>query len=252
MKISDGIFSVGAIDWDLKTFHGYSTPYGTTYNSYLIKGEKNILVDTVKHYCADEFISNISKVLPVDRIDYVICNHAEMDHSGLINYILSRSNATLICSSKCKNNLQKHFHKDYQKIINVEHGQELKIGNNTFKFFHTPMVHWPESMATYLIERKILFPNDAFGQHICFSERFSDEVEETILLNNAQKFYANLVVNSSLMYNNKMKELADLDLVSKVKMIAPSHGQIFKDPSLIINKYNEWANGVCKDKVTLI
>ncbi|HON06357.1 MAG TPA: FprA family A-type flavoprotein [Candidatus Ratteibacteria bacterium] len=240
MKISDGIFSVGAIDWDLKTFHGYSTPYGTTYNAYLIKGEKNILIDTVKHYCADEFISNISKVLPVDRIDYVICNHAEMDHSGLINYILSMSNATLICSSKCKDNLQKHFHKDYQKIINVEHGQELKIGNNTFKFFHTPMVHWPESMATYLIERKILFPNDAFGQHIANSKLYVDEIGLEIVLREAQKYYANIVNPYGNAVQKVLEALNDLP----VEIIAPSHGMIWRrkqDIEKIIQKYSMWA-----------
>ena len=134
------------------------------------------------------------------------------------------------------NGLKNHLPslKDYDFNV-VGTGDSLDLGGKTLAFVNAPMLHWPDSMFTFLVEDGILFSNDAFGQHICFSERFSDEVEETILLNNAQKFYANLVVNSSLMYNNKMKELADLDLVSKVKMIAPSHGQIFKDPSLIIN-----------------
>ncbi len=240
MEILNGVFSVGAVDWDLKTFHGYSTPYGTTYNSYLITGEKNILIDTVKEYCADEFFGKISRVFPVDRIDYVICNHAEKDHSGLVNHILTKSNAVLICSPKCRDNLQKHFHTDYPKVITVENGQHLQIGNHTFRFFHMPMVHWPESMATYLVEKKILFPNDAFGQHFADSKLFVDQVGIEIILREAQKYYANIVNPYGNSVQKVLTALKDLP----VEIIAPSHGMIWRrkqDIERIIEKYSTWA-----------
>lgn len=251
MEIMDGVFSVGAIDWDLKTFHGYSTPYGTTYNSYLIRGEKNVLIDTVKKYCVDEFINKISKLVPIDKIDYVICNHAEMDHSGLVNYILEKSNATLICSQKGRDNLQKHFHASYSKIITVEHGQSIQIGNNTFQFFHMPMVHWPESMATYLVEKKILFPNDAFGQHIADSRLFADKVGIEIILREAQKYYAN-IVNP---YGSAVQKVLEALKTLPVEIIAPSHGMIWRrkqDIEKIIEKYSIWAANIPGDEIIIV
>lgn len=257
-KITDGVYWVGVLDWDLRDYHGYSLD-GTTYNCYLVFGEDKVaLIDNVYPGTSAQLWGRVKDAFQQEgrefKIDVIIQNHIENDHSGsLPEFVKKFPDVEVYCSQMAVNGLKNHLPslKDYDFNV-VGTGDSLDLGGKTLAFVNAPMLHWPDSMFTLLVEDGILFSNDAFGQHICFSERFSDEVEETILLNNAQKFYANLVVNSSLMYNNKMKELADLDLVSKVKMIAPSHGQIFKDPSLIINKYNEWANGVCKDKVTLI
>lgn len=251
MKIRENIYHVGVVDWNLRKFHGYSTPYGTTYNAYLITGEKNILIDTVKPYCADEFIQRIEEIIPVEKIDYVITNHAEMDHSGTVDYIISKSNATLICSPKCKENLEKHFHSHYEKIITVENGEQLTLGNVTLKFIHIPMVHWPESMATYLVNDEILFPNDAFGQHLGCSKIFVDEVGIDIVIREAKKYYANIVNPYGTSVKKVMEALKNIPL----KMIAPSHGLIWRNTSdiqTIIKKYNDWANNTPGDKILIV
>ncbi|MGB9642668.1 MAG: FprA family A-type flavoprotein [Candidatus Ratteibacteria bacterium] len=251
MKISEGIFSVGSVDWDLREFHGYSTPYGTTYNCYLITGEKNILIDTVKPTCAQEFIQKIESILPVEKIDYVISNHAEMDHSGLINWILRKSNATLICSPKGKENLEKHFHEKYERIIVVENGQTIKIGPYTYKFFHIPMVHWPDSMCVYLMEKKMLFSNDAFGQHFASSVYFVDEVGLGIILREAKKYYAN-IVNP---YGNSVKKVLSALATLQVDMILPSHGMIWRDSQqikTILDKYSAWASNQPGEKILIV
>ena len=258
-KIGDGVYWIGVLDWDLRSYHGYTLD-GTTYNAYIVFGEDHVaVIDNAYPGKTQEMMARIEDAFAQEGrdevvVDYIIQNHVEKDHSGVLVDLHKRfPEAPIYCSEIAVKGLLKHYPAlEGAEFVTVGTGDTLEMDGRTFAFLDAFLLHWPDSMFTLLVEDGILFPNDAFGQHICFSERFSDEVEETILLNNAQKFYANLVVNSSLMYNNKMKELADLDLVSKVKMIAPSHGQIFKDPSLIINKYNEWANGVCKDKVTLI
>ncbi|HOJ30964.1 MAG TPA: FprA family A-type flavoprotein [bacterium] len=251
MKITEGIFSVGSVDWDLKEFHGYSTPYGTTYNSYLITGEKNILIDTVKPTCTHEFLQKIERIVPVEKIDYVISNHAEMDHSGFINWILSKSNATLICSPKGKENLEKHFHTKYERILIVENGQTMKIGPYTYQFFLTPMVHWPDSMCTYLIEKKMLFSNDAFGQHFASSKYFVDEVGLEIVLREAKKYYAN-IVNP---YGNSVKKVLAALSTLQIDIILPSHGMIWRNSQhikTILDNYNRWASNQPGKKVLIV
>ncbi|HXK44778.1 MAG TPA: FprA family A-type flavoprotein, partial [bacterium] len=251
MKITEGIFSVGSVDWDLKGFHGYSTPYGTTYNSYLITGEKNILIDTVKPTCTHEFLQKIERIVPVEKIDYVISNHAEMDHSGFINWILSKSNATLICSPKGKENLEKHFHTKYERILIVENGQTMKIGPYTYQFFLTPMVHWPDSMCTYLIEKKMLFSNDAFGQHFASSKYFVDEVGLEIVLREAKKYYAN-IVNP---YGNSVKKVLAALSTLQIDIILPSHGMIWRNSQhikTILDNYNRWASNQPGKKVLIV
>lgn len=251
MEIVKDVFCIKTVDWNLKTFHGYSTPYGTTYNSYLLKGEKNILIDTSKYYCESEFLSLINNIIPVEKIDYVISNHAEMDHSGLIEKVIKISGATLICSPKGKENLGKHFHKKFEKILVVENKQTLSLGNFTLQFFHTPMVHWPDSMCTYLVDKKILFPNDGFGQHIASSKFFVDEVGLDIVLREAQKYYANIVNPYGNSVQKVLNELSGID----IEMILPSHGMMWRkkdDIKSILEKYDKWSKNEPGNKILII
>ncbi|MCM8822115.1 MAG: FprA family A-type flavoprotein [Candidatus Omnitrophica bacterium] len=251
MELIRNIFCIKAIDWDIANFHGYSTPFGTTYNGYLIRGEKNILIDTAKYYCENEFFEKIENILPVDRIDFVISNHAEMDHSGLIEKVIAKSNATLICSPKGKENLEKHFHKKFEKIIAVENGQILSLGNTTFQFFHTPMVHWPDSMCAYFIDKKILFSSDAFGQHFAGAEFFADEVGSDIIFREARKYYANIVNPYGAAVRKTLAAISGL----QIEMILPAHGLIWRKPDdikNIVNKYSAWASNQSGEKVLII
>jgi len=251
MEIIKDVFCIRSVDWDLQTFHGYSTPYGTTYNSFLIKGEKNILIDTAKYYCEKEFMQKLKNIIPLDKIDYVISNHAEMDHSGLIERVIEVSGATLICSPKGKENLEKHFHKKFEKIIVVNNAQTLTLGDVSLQFFHTPMVHWPDSMCTYFPEKQILFPNDAFGQHIASSKFFVDEIGLDTVIREARKYYANIVNPYGASVRKVLESLTNL----KIDMILPSHGMLWrkqKDIESIIDKYTGWAANEPGQKILII
>jgi flavorubredoxin len=194
IKIKPDIYWVGAIDWDLKNFHGYVTQRGTTYNSYLIMDKKITLVDTVKHYKFDEMITRLKEITDPKKIDYIVSNHVEMDHSGSIPKLLEICpNAKIITSIKGEKGLKRHYKKDYNFQV-VNSGDTLNIGKKTLHFVYIPMVHWPDSMVTYIPSDKLLMPNDAFGQHIASSERFDDEMEWGILKEEAAKYYANIVM----------------------------------------------------------
>ncbi len=165
LEIKPGVYWVGGIDWDLRNFHGYLTQRGTTYNAYLIVDEKIVLVDTVKHYLFDEMLARIKEIIDPSKIDYIISNHVEMDHSGSLPKILEHApNATVITSTKGEQGLIRHFKSDWKFQV-VKSGDTLNIGKRTLHFVHTPMVHWPDNMVTYIPQDKLLLPNDAFGQH---------------------------------------------------------------------------------------
>ena len=238
VQLKQEIYWVGAIDWDLRNFHGYLTPRGSTYNSYLIIDKKITLVDTVKHYKYDEMISRINEIIDPKKIDYIISNHVEMDHSGSIPKLLEICpNATIVTSTRGEKGLKKHYKKDYNyKVVNS--GETLNIGKRTLHFVHIPMVHWPDSMVTYIPEDKLLLPNDAFGQHIASSERFDDEIDWGILKEEAAKYYANIVMP----YGDQVVKALDVLGKLDIDMIAPSHGIIWetKIPD-IIKEYKKWA-----------
>ncbi|MEM2514285.1 MAG: flavodoxin domain-containing protein [Candidatus Bathyarchaeia archaeon] len=251
VKISMDVFWVGVVDWNVRDFHGYLTRRGTTYNAYLIKDEKTALVDTVKYPFCDELARNISEILSLEQLDYIIINHVEMDHSGALPYIIKKAkNAQIIASQKGKEGLTKHYGEDLN-IETVKTGDQLKLGRRTLKFIEAPMLHWPDSMFTYVVEDGILMPNDAFGQHLATSGRFDDEVEEAVLMEEAAKYYANILMPFSTLVTRKIQEIRGMGI--PIKVIAPSHGVIWRsNPMKIVDAYKRWSEGASKDKVVIV
>jgi flavorubredoxin len=240
IELAPGIYSVGAIDWNIRDFHGYSVDRGSTYNAFLIMDEKITLIDTVKKEFTRELIANISSVVDPKKIDYVVSNHAEMDHSGglleLMNYIGKEK--PVYCSEKGYENLNRHF---YQKLNlnSVKDKDSLKIGKRTLTFFDTRMLHWPDSMFTYVNEDKILFSSDAFGQHYSGPEKFDDEIKDEFIMPHAKKYYANILLPYSPLIKKLIDRVGELGL--QIKMICPDHGIIWRtNPAKIISTYAEW------------
>jgi flavorubredoxin len=250
VEIKPGIYWVGAIDWNLRYFHGYVTPRGTTYNAYLIVDDKIILVDTVKHYLFDEMLSRIKEIVDPSRIDYVVSNHVEMDHSGGLPHILELApKARLVTSPQGKKGLQRYYKKDNWDFMVVKSGEELKTGTRTLKFVHVPMVHWPDSMVTYIPEEKLLLPNDAFGQHIASAGRFDDQVGWDIIHEEAATYYANIV----LPYGDNVNKALDVVTQLDIDMIAPSHGVIWRSYiEKILPVYRKWASHVTEPKALIV
>ena len=258
MKISDGVYWVGVLDWDIRDYHGY-TLEGTTYNCYLVFGEeKTALIDNTYPGSSSQLWARIYDAFKQEgkemHIDVIIQNHVEKDHSGCLTEFMKKfPDAELYCSNKAVAGLKNHLPAlaDFE-MNTVKTGDTLDLGGKTFTFLEAPMLHWPDSMFTFLGEDGILFSNDAFGQHICSSYRYDYEVSEDFLIQHAQKFYANLITPSSPLVIRKLEEVVNLGLFDKIKTIAPSHGQIWTDPLKIISKYQQWASGECKDKVTFL
>ena len=249
VEIKPDVYWVGGIDWDIRNFHGYSTNRGTTYNAYLIIDKKITLVDTVKHYLFDEMLARIKEIIDPKKIDYIISNHVEMDHSGSLPKIIKETpNAKIITSTRGEKGLLRHYKKDLGfKVVNS--GDTLNIGKRTLHFVHIPMVHWPDSMVTYIPSDKLLLPNDAFGQHIASSERFDDEIDWGILREEAAKYYGNIVMP----YGDQVKKA--LEAVSKldIDMIAPSHGIIWRSHiPKILKEYKKWAGFESDNKALII
>ena len=248
-EIKKGIYWVGGIDWDLRNFHGYLTQRGSTYNSYLIIDEKVTLIDNVKYNVADEFINRISQIIDPAKIDYIIQNHIEMDHTGSLPAIMEKCpNAKIIASPKGVEGLQKHFRQSWNFQI-VKSGEILDLGRRKLHFVQTPMVHWPDNMVTYCPEEKMLFSNDAFGQHLASSERFDDEFPFNIMMHEAAKYYANIV----LPYSRQVQKA--LEIVGKLEIdtICPSHGLIIrKYIPQILEKYKEWSANKVEKKALII
>lgn len=248
-KVINNIYWVGAIDWDLRNFHGYVTERGSTYNAYLIMDEKITLVDTVKSYLCDQMMENIKKIVDPSKIDYVISNHTEMDHSGSLPTIMAiAKNATLICSPSGEKGLKKHFNGDW-KYKTVKSGEVLNTGKHNLSFILCPMVHWPDSMVTYIADEKILLSNDGFGQHIASYERFDDEFELGIIKEEAAKYYANIV----LPYGAQVKKLLDQASSLDIEIIAPSHGLIWrKNVKEIVSLYSKWSANQYEEKAVIV
>jgi flavorubredoxin len=249
IEIKPDIYWVGGIDWDLRSFHGYNTPKGTTYNAYLIIDNKITLIDTVKHYLFNEMINRIKEIVDPSKIDYIISNHVEMDHSGSITKLLEFCpNAKIITSTRGEKGLHLHYKKELNlKVVNS--GDKLNIGKKILTFFHIPMVHWPDSMVTYICSDKLLLPNDAFGQHIASCERFDEELEWGILKQDAAKYYANIVMP----YGDQVKKALEMLTKLDINMIAPSHGIIWKKYlSNILKEYSKWANFETENKALIV
>lgn len=251
LEIADGIYWVGAKDWNIRDFHGYSTKQGTTYNAFLIMDEKITLIDTVKKEFADDLLAKISLITDPKKIDYVISNHTEMDHSGGLARVMHRvgEDKPLFCSKMGHKNLSMHFPQkwNYQAVQN---GEELKIGKRTLSFMETRMLHWPDSMFTYSKEDKILFSSDAFGQHYAGPESFDDEIGEAIMPH-ARKYFANILLPYSPLILKLVETVSNAGL--ELDMVCPDHGVIWrKDPPKIINAYVEWSKQEPKNKALVI
>jgi len=238
VELKKGIYWVGGIDWDLRNFHGYLTQRGSTYNSYLIIDEKITLIDNVKHYLWEEQLARISQVVDPARIDYVVQNHIVMDHSGTLPRIMELCpNAEVIASPKGVEGLPKHYFQSW-KFRAVQSGDTLNLGKRTLHFVQTPMVHWPDNMVSYCPEEKILFSNDAFGQHIASSERFDDEYPFSILIEEAAKYYANIV----LPYSAQVQKALEVVHSLRIDVIAPSHGLMWTGHiPQILERYAKWS-----------
>ncbi len=251
VKLADNIYWIGVVDWNIRDFHGYNTKRGSTYNAYLIQDEKTALIDTVKYMFGDELLRNISSIIDPEKIEYIVVNHVEMDHSSSLPMIAKAAkNATIITSERGKDAIIEHYGPNFN-IKTVKSGDTLKLGQRTLSFLEAPMLHWPDSMFTYIVEDKILMPNDAFGQHLASGQRFDDEVDEHILMEEAQIYYANILMLLGPQITRKIQEVVQMGL--PISMIAPSHGIIWrKDPTKIIQAYLNWSSGNAKKKVAIV
>ena len=251
IEIAKGIYSVGCRDWDMRDFHGYSTYEGTTYNAFLVLGKKNVLIDTVKEKFGNELLSNISKIIDPKTIDAVISNHSEMDHSGSIPKIMHKIgiDKPLYCSKMGAKNIKGNLNEDFNFQV-VKNGENLTIGDRTFSFLETKMLHWPDSMFTYLADEGILFSSDAFGQHYAGDMFFDDEIGDEIIPH-ARKYYANILLHFSSRVQSLLKDVAKMNL--KINMICPDHGILWRDnPSKIIQWYDKWSQQKPEKKVVVI
>ncbi len=252
LKIKENLYWVGVIDWDIRSFHGftYSTQTGTTYNSYLLIDEKVALIDGVKDCFYPEWLERISKVIDLKRIDYFICNHVELDHSGAIPEMMKRiPKAKLVTNQRGKEALLKHFYTEWDFQI-VKGGDKLSLGKKNLRFIEAPMVHWPDSMFDYLEEEGILFSNDAFGQHYASSHRFDDEVSFDLVMDENAKYYANILWPLSPIILKKLEEIKAMNI--PIKMILTSHGLSWrKYPQKAIESYLNWAKGITVPKVII-
>lgn len=252
VELKNKIYWVGAIDYDVRDFHGYVTPRGTTYNAYLILDEKATLVDTVKKNFCDDLLARIKEIIDPSKIDYIIVNHVEMDHSGSLVEVLRRApRAKIFCTQKAREGLEKHYGITDRDFQIVKTGDTLSIGRRTLEFVAAPMVHWPDSMFTYVVEDKVLLPNDAFGQHLASPHRFADEVGEDLCMEEAAKYYANILMPLGSVIAKKVDEVVRLGVDAQI--IAPSHGAIWRrDISRIISAYGDWTSFKALDKAVIV
>jgi len=250
VEIEKGVYWVGVVDWVERDFHNFETHRGLTYNSYLILDEHVTVIDGVRHGFVREQIEKIKRFVDPSDIEYVVVNHIEPDHSsGLPDLMKIAKDATVVCTRKAKEGLEKYYNADWNFKV-VRTGDEMSIGENTLKFIETPMLHWPDSMMTYLKEKRILFSMDAFGQHIASAERFDEElgVEEAIRW--ARIYYANILMPFSNLVNKVFNVLKKHEVMPKI--IAPSHGVIWKNPEKILEAYKRWASFEAENKAVIV
>ena len=250
IEIKPGIYWVGAIDWSLRNFHGYTTSRGSSYNAYLIIDEKITLIDTVKAPFRDELISRISSVIPPEKIDYIVSNHVEPDHSGCLDFLIHHCcpNATIVTSTPqgLKGLTARYGDLSYKT---VKTGDSFSIGKRTLQFVATPMLHWPDSMVTYCPEEKILFSNDAFGQHLASNQRFDDENDLHTVMEEAKKYYANILMLYGKQAQSALEALSKLD----IEIIAVGHGVMWRSHILdIIAAYEKWSEGELEDSAVVV
>jgi len=253
LQVKNNVFWVGKIDWELRRFHGdeYSTHRGSTYNSYLIREKKVALIDTVWNPFAKEYVENLASVIPLDKIDYVIANHAESDHSGALPELMRHiPDKPIYCTANGVKSLKGHYHKDWNFQV-VKTGDQLDLGDKKLIFVEAMMLHWPDSMFCYLTGDNILFSNDAFGQHYASEYMFNDLVDQAELMAECIKYYANILTPFSPLVDKKIKEVLSFNL--PVDVICTSHGVIWRDnPTQIVAKYVEWAGNYQENQITIL
>jgi flavorubredoxin len=239
LQLAPDVYNVGVRDWNVRDFHGYSTDVGTTYNAFLVLDEKIALIDSVKKEFADQLLGNISRIVDPRKIDVVISNHTELDHSGSLAQIMHRvgQDKPLYCSKMGAKNLAQHYPQRWNYHA-VGSGDELRLGRRTLSFLETRMIHWPDSMFSFLKEDGILFSSDGFGQHYAGPESFDDEIGDRIMLH-AKKYFANILLLYAAHIEKLIRQVTELKLT--IRMICPDHGVIWrKDPGRIVQAYLEW------------
>jgi flavorubredoxin len=247
-ELAPGVHWVGHIDWIVRDFHGYRTGRGSTYNAYLVTAGRTALIDTVKSPFVSSLLEQVAAHVEPARIDFIICNHAEPDHAGGMDELVRACpNAQVVCNRKCADTLGRYFVTTDWKFRIVKDGEKLDLGGRTLQFFDTPMVHWPESMATFLVEDGILFSMDAFGQHYASAWRFDDESPLDVVMAEAKTYYANIVLPYGRPVATTLDRLGNLP----IRMVAPSHGVIWRSHfDRILAAYREWM--VCKPAAKVV
>ncbi len=251
-ELAKRVYWVGAVDWDIRDFHGYSTNRGSTYNAFLIVDEKITLVDTVKRNHLGQLIENIKRYIDPTKIDYIIVNHVELDHSGSLSEMIKLVNPEKVfCSPMGEKALKDHFHDFDWPLEIVKTGHEISLGKKTIQFIETRMLHWPDSMFSFIKEDGILFSSDAFGQHYASLERFDDEADMPAVMHEATKYYANILYLFSPLIKKLLQTITDMNL--DIKIIAPDHGIIWRSHlDKILTSYSNWANGKSEKKAVII
>ncbi|MCI9177789.1 MAG: anaerobic nitric oxide reductase flavorubredoxin [Clostridia bacterium] len=252
-QINQYVSWIGKTDWELKKFHGdeFTTTKGSSYNAYLIEDEKNILIDTVWLPYDREFVSNLKQEIELNKIDAIIIQHGEVDHSGaLIELMKQIPNTPIYCTQNAVKSLKGQYHEEWN-FKTVKTGDTLNIGKHTLTFIEAPMLHWPDTMFTYMDNEEILFSNDGFGQHLASEYLYADEVESSQLWEQALTYYANILAPFGMMVKKKIEQILAMQL--PIKMICPSHGLIWrKEPKQIVQKYLEWAENYQENQITIL
>lgn len=252
VKIREDFYWVGAIDWNMRNFHGYATVRGTTYNAYLLLDEKITLFDTVKHGFEEELLKRISSVINPEKIDYLVINHIEPDHAGaFLRAVQAIKPEKIFLTKNARLGIFAHFHQENFPFEEVKTGFEVKIGKRTLRFIETPMIHWPDSMMTYIPEERTLISQDAFGAHYATSGRFDDEVNFCELLQESGKYYANIVYPYSPQVQKLLQSVKEMNL--QIEMICPDHGVVWrKNTDKIISIYERWSSYICDPRILVI
>ena len=254
-QIRNNVYWIGKVDWELKMFHGqdFSVSHGSSQNSYLVKEGKNVLIDTVWGPNGKEFIENLEKEIDLKSIDYIVANHGEADHSGTLPMLMERiPNVPIYCTAQAVKSLTGQYHHPEWNFVPVKTGDVLDIGNGKkLIFISMTMLHWPDSMATYMTGDNILFSMDAFGQHYACEELFNDKADKCVLMYEAQKYFANILGPYQTFVKKKIPELKGLNL--PIDIIAPSHGIIWRDdPMQIVDLYEKWSDSYKEDQITVV
>ncbi|PLX17431.1 MAG: MBL fold metallo-hydrolase [Candidatus Muiribacterium halophilum] len=252
VQMTEKIWWIGAIDWGIRNFHGYRTSRGTTYNAYLILDEKKVIIDSVKAPFREEMLARLSELIDPSEVDYIISNHAEPDHSGSLEFFVEKCKPEkFFASTMGQKALCDHYGDIGIEITPVKTGDSINIGENELKFIETRMLHWPDSMFTYADKEKALFCQDGFGLHLATSERFDDQLDEAIIVQEAEKYYANILTPFSVQVAKLIEGLPDLGL--DIDILLNDHGPAFRTKKeLVIDLYKKWSSQKPENRAVII